>query len=320
MSYQVLITDYYYPDLKQEHDVFKDTAIAIIDGNGKCKTEEDLIKYARDADAIITQFVPITRKVIESLVNCQIIVRYAIGLDIIDLEAATEHGIMVANVPDYCLEEVATQTLALLLSVVRKVVPMNQGVRAGQWSYQKAEPLLRLSNMNLGLVAFGKIARLLVEMVKAFNFKNIFVYDPYYQEQANYPWVKFVSWEELLQKSDIVSVHSPATAETKHMFNQNVFKMMKDGSFFINTARGALVKEEDLVEALESGKLAGAGLDVLTEEIGTEDHPLFRFENVVITPHMGWYSVDSIAELQRKAAIQVKKALLGETVDYCVNK
>lgn len=320
MSYQVLITDYYYPDLKQEHNVFKDTEIAIIDGNGKCKTEEDLIKYARGADAIITQFVPITRKVIESLVNCQIIVRYAIGLDIIDLEAATEHGIMVANVPDYCLEEVATQTLALLLSVVRKVIPMNQGVRAGQWSYQKAEPLLRLSNMNLGLVAFGKIARLLVEMVKAFNFKNIFVYDPYYQEQANYPRVKFVSLEELLQKSDIVSVHSPATAETKHMFNQNVFKIMKDGSFFINTARGALVKEEDLVEALESGKLAGAGLDVLTEEVGTEDHPLFRFENVVITPHMGWYSVDSIAELQRKVAIQVKKALLGETVDYCVNK
>ncbi len=320
MSYKVVITDYYYPDLEQERKVFSGTDIEIVDCNGKCKSEEDVIKYAKDADAIITQFVPITRKVIKALYNCKIIVRYAIGLDIIDIKAATEQGIMVANVPDYCLEEVATQALSLMLSLIRKVQTMSMDIRKGNWSYKKAEPLSRLSKMSLGIVAFGKIARKLVDMTAGFNFENIFVYDPYFNEKESYPNIKFVSLEELLRYSDIVSIHAPAMKETENMFNKETFALMKEGSYLINTSRGALINEDDLVDSLESGKLAGVGLDVLKGEGVSATHPLFKYDNVVVTPHMGWYSVDSIKELQKKVALQVKKALLGKEVDYQVNK
>ena len=157
--YKVVITDYYYPNLDEERKVFKNTGIEIIDCKGKCNNEEDVIKYTKNVDAIITQFVPITKKVIGNLTNCKIVVRYAIGLDNIDIAEATKKKIMVANVPDYCIEEVSNQALSLMLAVLRKLTIADRETRKGNWSYENTKPLYRLSKMNLGIIAFGKIAR-----------------------------------------------------------------------------------------------------------------------------------------------------------------
>jgi D-3-phosphoglycerate dehydrogenase len=320
--FKVVIADYYYPSLDEEQRVLADSGIEIVDCNGKCRTEDDVIKYAQDADALIVQFTPITRRIIENLPKCKVIVRYAIGLDIIDIPAATEHRIMVANVPDYCINEVADQAMALMLAVTRKIKIAAEEVARGNWNYQKAVPVRRFSQMNLGLISFGNIARNFGKKAQALGFRQIRVYDPYIKEVgiAKYPEYQFVDLPTLLRESDVVSVHAPATAETKHMINRETLAMMKDGAYLINTSRGALVDEAALAEALEHGKLGGIGLDVLEDEKNVGAHPLLKYDNVIITPHMSWYSIDSIAELQRKVAEQVKQALLEGQPKYWVNR
>jgi len=318
--YKVVFADYYYPNLEIEKKVLAGSGIEVVDGNGKCDSEAKLIEFAKDADALVVQFSPVTRKVIENLPKCKIIVRYAIGMDIIDIEAATEKKIMVANVPDYCINEVADQAMALMLAVIRKIRVAAEEVARGNWSYQKTVPIKRFSEMNLGLISFGNIARNFGGKAKALGFRRIWVYDPYLKDTAAYPEYDFVSLPTLLKESDIVSIHAPATAETKHMFNRETFAMMKEGAYLINTSRGALIDEKALVEALDNGKLSGVGLDVLENETNVGDNPLLKFANVVITPHMSWYSIDSVAELQRKVAEQVKLALLEGKPKYWVNK
>lgn len=320
MNYKVVITDYYYPDLNEEKKVFQNTGIKIIDYNGKCRNEEDVIECTKNADAIITQFVPITKRVIDNLNNCKVIVRYAIGLDIIDIKAATEKKIMIANVPDYCIEEVATHALSLMLSLLRKITIMDRETRNGKWNYKKSLPLYRLSKMNLGVIAFGRIARNFVKKAQVLGFKNIYVFDPYFKGFKKYPDFNFVSLETLLENSDVVSIHAPSTKDTKHLINKSSIKLMKSGACLINTSRGDLINENDLFEALRENKFSGVGLDVLEKEEISDNYPLLQFDNVIITPHMSWYSVESIKELQRKVAEQVKKALLEGKPDYLVNE
>jgi D-3-phosphoglycerate dehydrogenase len=320
--FKAVVVDYYYPSLAEERKVLADTGIEIVDCNGKCQTEDDVIKYARDAEAVIVQFMPITRRIIENLPKLKVIVRYAIGLDIIDIAAATEHRVMVANVPDYCIDEVADQALALMLAVTRKIKIAADEVAHGNWSYQKTVPIRRFSAMNLGLISFGNIARNFGAKARALGFKQIRVYDPYIKETgiAKYSSYDFVDLSTLLKESDVVSVHAPATAETKHMINRNTLALMKDGAFLINTSRGALIDETALEAALAAGKLGGVGLDVLEDEKSVQESPLLKHENVIITPHMSWYSIDSIAELQRKVAEQVKLALLEGRPKYWANR
>jgi D-3-phosphoglycerate dehydrogenase len=321
-QFKAVIVDYYYPSLTEERKVLADTGIEIVDCNGKCRTEDDVIKYARDADAVIVQFVPITRKIIENLPKLKVIVRYAIGLDIIDIAAATEHRVMVANVPDYCLDEVADQALALMLAVTRKIKIAADEVAGGNWSYQKTVPIRRFSAMSLGLISFGNIARNFGAKARALGFRKIRVYDPYIKESdfAKYPGYDFVDLPTLLKESEVVSIHAPATAETKHMINRETLALMKAGAYLINTSRGALIDETALAAALAAGKLGGVGLDVLEDEKNIKRNSLLQYENVLITPHMSWYSIDSIAELQRKVAEQVKQALLEGRPKYWVNR
>jgi D-3-phosphoglycerate dehydrogenase len=319
-GYKVVITDYYYPNLDEERKVFKASGIEIVDCKGKCKSEEDVIKYTRNADAIITQFVPITKKVIDNLVQCKIIVRYAIGLDNIDIAEATRKKIMVANVPDYCIEEVSNQALTLMLVILRKLTIADREVRKGNWSYQNTKPLYRLSKMNLGIIAFGRIAREFAKKADILGFKNIFIYDPYFKDIKKYPNYKFTSLNYLLENSDVISIHAPATKDTKHLINKNTIRLMKKGVCLINTSRSDLINETDLIDALKEQKFSGVGLDVLSREEIMVDHPILGFDNVVLTPHMGWYSVDSIKELQKKVAEQVKKGLILKNPDYCVNR
>jgi D-3-phosphoglycerate dehydrogenase len=318
MFYKVVVTDYNYPNLEEEEGVFKGTNIEIFDANGKCRTEDDVLALTRDADAIITQFVLITRNIIKELTKCKIIVRYAIGVDNIDVAAATEYRIMVANVPEYCTEEVSLHALALMLNLLRKVTLMDREAKSGKWSYKGAVPIFRISKQIVGLIAFGKIARSFA--AKALNLGlKVLVYDPYFADKDLYPSYEFVSLEELLQKSDVISVHAPLTDETRHLVNEKAFTLMKEGTFILNTSRGGIIDEEALVRALKSGKIAGAALDVLSNEKSIIGNPLLNMENVILTPHIAWYSVDSIKELQRKAAEQVRQALLVGKAENLVN-
>lgn len=319
MSYKVVITDYYYPNLNEERKVFKDNNIELVDCNGKCKTEEDTIKYTKNADAIITQFVPITKNIIDNLVHCKIIVRYAIGLDIIDIKTATEKKIMVANVPDYCIEEVSNHALSMMLAILRKLTIADKETRKGNWSYKNIKPLYRISKMNLGIIAFGKIAREFTKKAEVLGFNNIFIFDPYIKDFRKFPNYHFVSLEMLLRNSDVVSIHAPSTKDTKYLINKNTIKLMKNEVYLVNTSRGDLINEKDLLEALSEKKFSGVALDVLSKERIEKDSPLLQFDNVIITPHIAWYTVDSIKELQRKVAEQVKKALLNGKPDYLVN-
>lgn len=324
MSYKVVITDYKYPDIEQEKQVFSESKeeIEIIDLNGKCKKPEDILKYAPNADAIITQFIPMEDDFLKKLDNCKIIVRYAIGVDIIDLEAAKKHKIKVANVPDYCINEVSDHALALILNSIRKICFADKKLRkTGEYSFKIAAPIHRIESLNLGLVAFGAIARRLYDKIKALGFKGIYVYDPYFNEEEKYPEVNFVELDELLINSDIVSLHAPATKETENMINEKSISLMKDKAVLINTSRGALVDEDALYNALKSGKLQSAALDVLKEEQSNIlDNKLFELENVIFTPHMAWHSSEGRFELQRKAAEQVRMELEGKEPNYWLNK
>ncbi len=315
--YKIVFTDYYYPDNNREIDILKKLGdVEIVDCTkiipGGIKDEDKVIEYAADADAIIVQFAKISRKVIENLKKCKIISRYAIGVDIIDLDAAREKGIVVANVPDYCIEEVSDTAIAHIFNCIRKVTLGNNLLRQSEWAYAKVKPIHRFSAHKVGLVAFGHIARRVAEKLQPFGI-SLMAYDPFFKEQGKYPWVKFVSLEELLDQSDIISIHAPLNKETHHLINRDRLALMKNGVIIVNTSRGGLVDEIALADAIETGKIASAGLDVL--EYFDEEYSksvLTKYpDKVFITPHFGWYSEEAIRDLQSKTAINVYEMLIN---------
>ena len=316
-KFKVVICDYYYESLAQEKEVFSQMDIDLRDYH--CKTEEEVIQVASDCDALICQFAPITRKVIENLKQCRVIVRYAIGVDNIDIKAAEEHGIYVCNVPDYSVDEVSNHAIALLLDCAKKLTYLAGQVKQGNCSYTVVKPLYRISGKTLGLVGFGRIPRLVAKKMAGFGV-NILTYDPMVNEEiAKEMNVTPVSLEELLERSDYISVHCPLMDSTRHMFNKETFRKMKPTAIFINTARGGVVKEEDLVWALENHVIAMAGLDVTEVEPVSKDNPLLKLDNAVITPHAAWYSEEAVLTLQRMVAEEVVRSLKGEPLRSPVN-
>lgn len=316
-KFKVVICDYYYESLQQEKQVFSQLDIDLRDYH--CKTEEEVIAVAADCDALICQFAPITRRVIEKLQNCRVIVRYAIGVDNIDLKAAEEHGIYVCNVPDYSVDEVSNHAVALLLDCAKKLTYLANQVKQGNSSYTVVKPLYRIAGKTLGLVGFGRIPQLVARKMAGFGVE-ILTYDPYVnREAAKALNVTPVSLEELLQRSDYISIHCPLMDSTRHMFNKEAFQKMKPTAIFVNTARGGVVKEEDLVWALENGIIAMAGLDVTETEPVSVDNPLLKLPNAVVTPHAAWYSEEAVETLQRMVAEEVVRALKGEPLRSPVN-
>ncbi len=320
---KIVVTDYYYPNIDQELEIFSRIPGArVVDCTkivaGGVKGEDEVVPYVRDADAVVTQFAHISRKVVESMEKCRIVARYAIGLDRIDLAAAKEKGIAVANVPDYCIEEVSDTAMAHILGCVRKVTPAHLYLHEGTWSYEKIKPLRRLSDLTLGLLSFGNIARRVAEKIRPFGTK-VFAHDPYYLPKPGaYDWVSLVSLEDLFRNSDIVSVHTPFTKETHHLVSSGLLSLMKKGSILVNTSRGGLVDEVALEAALKDGTIAMAGLDVL--EYLDEDYGksvLMKYpDRVILTPHLGWYSEQSIRDLQWKVALNVYEKLVNGKAPY----
>ena len=317
-KFTVVVTDYDYPDLDIERRIITEAGGTLIPA--QCRSEEEVIQKAKDAHGLLTQYAPISRKVIEALSQCRVIARYGIGVDNIDISAATQRKIVVVNVPSYCEEEVANHTLALILACVRKIFLFNQAIRKGNWDWKLGRPIVRLSEQKLGLIAFGKIAKMVARKARAFGF-SLMGFDPYVSdEEFAAERVRKVDLDYLLKNSDIICVHAPLTQETRHMLGREEFKKMKSSSFLVNTSRGAVVDEKALYEALRGGQIAGAALDVLEEEPPGKDSPLLKLDNVIFTPHVAWYSESSLKELRAKAATDLVRVLEGKTPQGFVNR
>lgn len=268
----------------------------------QCKTEEEVAAAVTDADVVISQWAPVKAKAIAAMTRCRGIVRYGIGLDNIDLQAAAARGIPVRNVPDYCLNEVADHTMALMLALQRQVSAVNSLVRNGTWKIVPPLPLPPLRQSVLGLVGFGRIARLVAKRAQAFGV-TVFAVDKFvaadvFTEQD----VRPVELDELFSTSDILSLHCPLTEETKHLVNHERFSQMKPLSLIINTSRGGLIDTHALVAALKENEIAGAALDVLEQEPPPLDSDILKLPNALVTSHTSWYSSASVSELQRLAA------------------
>ena len=271
---------------------------------------------AQDADGIINQYAPITRRVIESLKRCKVIARYGVGVDNIDVEAATEHKIIVANVPDYCVDEVSTHTIALILACARGITLLDRKIRDKKWDFTLAKPLFRTQGKTLGLFGLGRIAKMVAQKASGFGFK-IIAYDPYVSKVDG--GIRLVEFSQLLSDSDFISIHSPLTVETRHSFGENELKAMKKTAYLINTARGPIIDEKALYQALKKGWIAGAALDVMEKEPPDWENLLPKLDNLIITPHISFYSEESYVELKTKTADAVHSVLKGELPRAMVN-
>jgi D-3-phosphoglycerate dehydrogenase / 2-oxoglutarate reductase len=282
-------------------------------------SEADILAVAQDADAVLVTYAKLTGGLLRQLKKCKAIGRFGLGVDNIDLPAAKECGIAVNYVPDYCLREVSDHAMALLLALARKVTLSNTLVQSGRWEVPPIVPLRRLEGQVLGLVGFGNIPRALAPKAKAFGLKVI-AFDPYIvKEAADAAGVESVSFDELLARSDFISVHAPLQPATRGLINAKALAKMKKGAFLINTARGPLVDEAALIAALEAGQIGGAALDVVPVEPLAKDSPLLGRDNVILTPHTGFYSVEALEELQTKCASDVARVLSGEKAVYPIS-
>ncbi len=312
----IAVTDSPFPSL----DPAK-AALARVDPElrmAKSASADDILAVARDADAILVTYAKLPGDLLRQLTRCKAIGRFGLGVDNIDIPAAAELGITVTYVPDYCMHEVSDHAMALLLALARKIPLSNKLVQAGRWDMPAVVPIHRLAGRVLGLVGFGNIPRALAPKAKAFGLRVV-THDPYVSQQAlAAAGVESVSFDRLLEISDFVSIHAPLMPATRGLFNAEVFGKMKTGALLINTARGPLVDEDALVSALDSGRLGGAALDVVAVEPLPKDSRLIGRDNVILTPHTAFYSVEALNELQTKCAADVARVLSGEKPVYPV--
>jgi D-3-phosphoglycerate dehydrogenase len=285
----------------------------------KSTSAEDILEVARDADAILVTYAKLTADLINQFTRCKAIGRFGLGVDNIDLPACKAKGIAVNYVPDYCIHEVSDHTMAMLLALIRKIPLSNKTVQAGRWEMPVVVPIRRITGTVLGLLGFGNIPRLVAPKAKAFGMKVI-AFDPYAKPDVfKNAGVESVDFDTLLATSDYVSVHAPHTPQTRGMVNAAAFAKMKKGALIVNTARGPLIDEPALIAALDSGQVGGAALDVVAVEPLAKDSPLLGRDNVILTPHTAFYSIESLDELQSKAASDVARVLSGEKAVYPIS-
>ena len=314
---KVVLTDYVWESLEVEKTTLAGLADLV---PLQTKKPEEFLPQAADCDALLNTYAgPITAGDMARMPRCKIIARYGIGVDTIDLEAATKAGIIVTNNPTYCIEEVAEHTMALLLACARKVPFYDRLVRAGTWAVPPGKPMFRLAGGTLGLVGFGNIARQVAVRAASFGMRVLYS-DPFVQEGQFTEPGKKMELHDLLGEADFVSVHPPLTAQTRKMINDDAFSRMKPTAFLINCSRGPIVDTEALVRALDARKIAGAALDTTDPEPLPDPHPLRGRDNVVINPHVAWYSEKAMVGLQAGAPNEVRRVLLGEWPVNVVNQ
>jgi D-3-phosphoglycerate dehydrogenase / 2-oxoglutarate reductase len=312
----IAITDSVFPSLDPAYAALSrlDPEIRI----AKSPTAEDVLAVARDADAILVTYAKLPADLLRQLRHCKVIGRFGLGVDNIDVAAAAGLGITVTYVPDYCMQEVSDHAMALVLALARKVTLSNSLVQSGRWEMPAVVPLRRLAGQVLGLIGFGNIPRALVPKAKAFGL-NVVVHDPYVADEALVALgVEGLSFDDLLARADFISVHAPLSPATRGLIDAAAFSKMKPGALLVNTARGPLIDEPALLAALDSGRLGGAALDVVTTEPLPKDSKLLGRPNVILTPHTAFYPVEALNELQTKCASDVARVLSGEPPVYPV--
>lgn len=315
---QVAITDFSFPNLEVEQGILEAAGFQVV--SGQCKTPETLIPLVRDADAVITQFAPIKADVIAAMQKAKVIVRYGIGVDNVDLEAARQRGIPVCNVPDYCIDEVADHTLAFILGATRQVVANTNHVRAGNWGLPSSlDQMKTLRDQTVGIVGFGRIGREVVARLAPFKCRRL-VFDPVVPaDTIRAAGCEPADLATIIAESDILTLHCPSTAQTRRLVNKSSIAQMKRGSILINLARGDLVETDALVEALQSGQLGAAAIDVCDPEPIPAGHPLRQLPNVIVASHIASASVKAVRTLRETAAGLAAKALRGEKLPNVVN-
>jgi D-3-phosphoglycerate dehydrogenase len=321
--FKVVITDFDYGDNDIERSILEPIGARIV--ALQAKSEEDLVVEAADCDAIMNQYARVGAKTIAAMRRCRVIARYGVGVDIVDVEAATKRGILVTNVRDYCTEEVADHAIALWLALARKLVQYDRATHQGIWRWQSGAPVHRLRGQTMGIVSFGKIGQAIGDRARAFGVQ-LLVHDPYLPNTIveDRGAVKAAK-DELLARADIIMMQVPMTGETRHFLGPREFNLMKPGVIIVNTGRGPTIDNKALHEALLSGKVAGAGLDDPEEEPAKratwnpQDNPIFSRPNVLVTPHAAYYSEQSIRLARESAASEVRRVLTGEQPKNPVN-
>ena len=315
---RVLYADHDYSDLSLERSMFDAAGVELM--VAQAKTEDEVIAAAHGCRAILLQYAPISAKVVAALPEIGLVSRIGAGVDTIDTEACERAGVWVANSPDYGIAEVATHALALALASIRNIVAYHRDIGAGTWHFMSSGRLSRPSAMTLGIVGLGRIGKRMAHISRNV-FRRVVAYDPYLIDGDFPAYVERVATlHGLAGQSDLVSVHTPLTAETRGMLDARFFAAMKPGAYFVNTARGAVVKIPDLFAALEGGRLAGAGLDVLPEEPVPPGSPLVSHPRVILTPHAAFYSAEAEQELRRKAAQNIISWLAAGRPEYVVTR
>jgi len=315
---KVVVTDYSFGELDVERAILEPLGCTIV--ATQCRTEQEVAAAVGDADYVITQFAPVTAQAIAAMRKARVIVRYGIGVDNVDLAAAAQRQIPVCNVPDYCIDEVADHTLGIILALTRQIARVSAGVHDGRWT--SPPPLASfhaLKDLTTGVVGTGRIGREVIHRLAPFK-TRIMAYDPLLTAlQAQALGCEMVELDQLLQTSDLITLHCPSTAQTRHMINEHSLARMKDGVLLINVSRGTLVDPDALVAALRSGKVSGAGLDVTDPEPIPADSPLLAMEQVVMTSHIASASVRAVSTLRSSVANTVAQAMRGEPTLNSVN-
>jgi len=317
---KVVVTDYIEPDLAWEAEEMVRRGLEFSARQLKFSPAGDVIDATRDADVVIVNMVPITPEIIAEWKRCKLVIRHGVGYDNVDVAALARAGIPLCYIPDYCAEEVAEQAIALLLACGRRLVSSRRVLDAssarGSWDFADVVPIYRMAGQTLGIIGCGRIGSLVYLKLKSFGCKFL-ICDPYLSEDRKRELgIEVVSMETAFRNSDFISIHTPLTPETRHLVNARTLALMKPTAYLVNTARGPMVDAQALADALKNGVVAGAGIDVYDIEPPPPSYPLFGLPNVILTPHLAWYSEDAGRRIRELIVTEVDRFLSGQPPRY----
>jgi D-3-phosphoglycerate dehydrogenase len=324
LSIKVVVTDYIEPDLEWESAEFARRGVAFEYHQLKFEPAQKLIVATRDADVVIVNMVKITAEVVAAWKSPRLVIRHGVGYDNLDLDALERAGIAPCYIPDYCAEEVAEQAIALILACGRRVVAsrkvLDDSSARGLWDFTPLIPVYRMAGQTLGILGCGRIGSLVYKKLRSFGFRFL-ICDPYLTgERKRELEIETVDKEAMFRGSDFVTIHTPLTSETRHIVSRETLAWMKPTACLVNTARGPMVDVEALAGALRQGVIAGAGIDVFDQEPPPPDYPLFHLPNVILTPHLAWYSEDAAWTIRKLIVLEVDRFLAGQPPRYVAKK
>lgn len=323
-SMNVVVTDYIEPDLDWETEEMKKRGVNFTAHQLKFQPEAKVIAAVKDADVIVVNMVKITETVVKSLTRCKLIIRHGAGYDNVDAAACTACGIPLSYVPDYCMDEVAEQAIALIFAVARQVPgsrnTLEMSIAQGKWDFSGLRKSYRMAGKVLGIVGCGRIGSKVYQKMEHFGFSKILVCDPYLPaERIEELGIKIVSRETVFREADFITIHTPLNDETRKLVNAETLAMMKPTAIIVNTSRGPMVDHQALADALKNGTIAAAGIDVYDTEPPESSYPLLKLQNAVLTPHLAWYSEDAAWDIRYKIVEDIDRIIAGQPPRHCVN-